>query len=122
MSFDWLNSIKDNVVSKATDVGKMINKAAANRRRRQSDEYDQEGSDYYDEEDDEEQKETSPGKMIKSKIELRLIIKQARINANEDDPNQTVRVEFTRNGKSLSTSDKPVNEQTGEGDIKQSFN
>ena len=60
--------------------------------------------------------------MIKSKIELRLIIKQARINASEDDPNQTVRVEFTRNGKSLSTSDKPVNEQTGEGDIKQSFN
>ena len=58
--------------------------------------------------------------IAKHVVEMRLIIKQARINAT--DPNQQVRVEFTRNGKSLSTSLKAVDEETGLAEIKQSFN
>ena len=38
------------------------------------------------------------------------------------EENQIIRVEFTRNGKSLSTSLKPVDEETGIVEIKQSFN
>lgn len=53
-------------------------------------------------------------------IEMRLIIKQAKISVVGE--NQRVRVEFKRCGKSLSTSLKPIDEETGLVDIKQSFN
>ena len=74
---DWFNNLKEVAVSKAIDAGKYINKAATNSRRRRSDDGE---SDYYDEEDDygEESKDNggSPStKLIKAKVELRLIIK-----------------------------------------------
>lgn len=52
---------------------------------------------------------------------MRLIVKQVRVNV-DDEPNHQVRVGFTRNGKSLFTNYKNVNEETGVAEIKQSFN
>ena len=51
---------------------------------------------------------------------MRLIVKQAQISVLA--PDLKVRVEFTRNAKSLSTDLKPVEEATGIAEIKQSFN
>ena len=48
---------------------------------------------------------------------MRLIIKSVLITVI--DPNVNVRVEFTRNGKTLSTSMKPIEEETGIVNIKQ---
>lgn len=48
---------------------------------------------------------------------MRLIIKTACITVI--DPHVKVRVEFTRNGKNLSTSMKPIEEDTGIVNIKQ---
>lgn len=58
--------------------------------------------------------------IVKRVVEMRLIIKQACVSVTEDD--QVVRVEFTRGGKSLSTSAKPVSPESGTVEIKQSFN
>jgi hypothetical protein len=58
--------------------------------------------------------------IVKKNIEMRLIVKQAQISVLA--PDSKVRVEFTRNGKSLSTDLKPVEEETGIAEIKQSFN
>ena len=58
-------------------------------------------------------------------VEMRLIIKQARITVPPDQAEEsqnTVRVEFTHRGKSLSTSQKPVDTASGLCEIKQSFN
>ena len=51
---------------------------------------------------------------------MRLIIKQTKVTML--DPDRKVRVELTRNGKKLSTDFKPVEEETGISNIKQSFN
>ena len=51
---------------------------------------------------------------------MRLIIKQTRVTVL--DPARKVRVELIRNGKKLSTDFKPVEEETGLANIKQSFN
>ena len=48
---------------------------------------------------------------------MRLIVKLAHITPPED-ANQQVRVELTRNGKSLSTDLKPVEAETGLANIK----
>ena len=47
---------------------------------------------------------------------MRLIVKQAQISVLA--PDLKVRVEFTRNSKSLSTDLKPVEEATGIAEIK----
>ena len=53
---------------------------------------------------------------------MRLIVKQAFITVDAENPNRQVRVELSRNGKSLSTDLKPVEADTGISNIKQSFN
>ena len=53
-------------------------------------------------------------------VELRLIVKQVKVSVLQ--PNQRVRVELCRNGKALQTDMKPVEEETGIAQIKQSFN
>ena len=99
-------------------------------------ESEEDGSDYYDEEDEKElgligsegltqrgskdQGAADQGPLRKQPVEMRLIVKQAQVNVL--DSGEQVRVEFTRNGKSLSTDFKLVDEETGIVNIKQSFN
>ncbi len=134
MQFNWLNDIKAGVASKAAeaaskaaDAAKYIQQqAAANQKKRQA--AGDESSEYYDEEEDSngEQEISIPTNgdkngqayepVSKHIVEMRLIIKQAKVSVV--DENQRIRVEFTRSGKSLSTSLKPVDEETGIVEIK----
>lgn len=130
MSFNWLsqlNQIKEGVAKKAADAAKYVESVqAASKKRKQQDSEDGENSESYDEEDqdgtsDEEGKAAAQYDPIrKQAVEMRLIIKQALVTVLEI--NRKVRVELTRNGKKLSTDFKPVEEDTGITNIKQSFN
>ena len=89
----------------------------------QQEQQEDESDDYYDEEQEEEKEDEQDEDYMpirKQAIEMRLIIKQVQVTVL--DPNRKVRVELTRNGKKLSTDFKPVEEETGIVNIKQSFN
>ena len=101
------------MVNKAADAAKYLKEQA--KKKHES----EEGSDYYDEEDEGEQEveiQTKKPGVSKVVVEMRLIMKQARVAVSSE--NQRVRIELSRNGKALQTDWKPVEEETGIANIK----
>ena len=121
-----LNQLKEGVANKAAEAAKYVESVKEAQRKKQmmqQQEQEEESDDYYDEEQEEEKEDEQDEDYIpirKQAIEMRLIIKQAKVTVL--DPERKVRVELTRNGKKLSTDFKPVEEETGLANIKQSFN